>query len=543
MKKKIITLITALILALSVLVGCSGYSKVKVSKEFELTKDDYEYTVRSNGGNAVQYGQYVYFINGYRGYDDTDGKNNVFGKVVKGALYRAKLVGVKEDRDFTVDFDKDTGLNFVSKKGKVHAYLGTDATEDDEEVDIVDVQLVAPKVIGTSGYTKGGGIYIYDEYVYYASPNNTKNKSGTVQVNKTDFFRTKLDGSKTQLLFTTEEDAADKPYAFYKQGDSVFLVCYYGTKIVSVKVTGDKKPGKAMLLTDDATSVLFPVKDTYNSKENVTNSLEDFIYYTRAVTEDDLQRAGNVVVVMRPDGSERFNFLMNGETVTLESVSGDALFYRTTDVNGNTSIIMDNLHDVLMDEGVDENGKEYKNSPSYKAYEDEIKKEDETKARFQVTSTILTSTSMSDYTSLYCFRDNIYTNVGYIIALRSSTVELISNGSQNYRILNEMATLEFIQGNYMYYMDSDGTTLKRIDFTSAGNESETIAKSVNTGGLGADYVAGMVMYFGKVDDWADGYAFFKNVGVEGAEAVAVYDRAVADRKVVEDETEDATDSE
>ncbi len=530
MKKKITAVLTSLIVSVLLFAGCSAnFPKVKIKSGFE---QDYNYVVKSNGGNAVQYGDYIYFINGTRGYEDTDGKNNVFGKVVKGALYKAKLVGKRDGRDFEPDFDATTGLNFVSHKGKVHSYL-EEEDEDEEIVDIVDVQVVAPKVIGTSGY-KNGGIFIYDDYVYYASPNNTKNKQGTVQVTKTDFFRTKLDGSKTQLIFTTEEDAADKPYAFYKQGGSVYLVCYYGTKIVSVKMTGDKKPEDAMVLTDKATSVLFPTRDFYDSESKETVDPEDFVYYTRAVDENDLQRAGNTVVAMRPDGSERFNVLMNGTTVTLEAVSGGALFYRTT-VNTDTVIKMDNLHDLLMD-----------NSPSYKAYE-ESRDADERRVQIPVEyTTILSASDMSTYTSLYCFRDNVYSNVGHILGFTSSAVYLISNGSQNMRVLNYAATMQFISGNYMYYTNSDGTTLYRTDFTlsdSDKSEPETIATDLVSGGLNSDIAAGFVMYFGKVDDWASGYAFFKNTGVEGADAVAVYDRAETDRKPEpsEEETTESTD--
>ncbi len=530
MKKKILAVFTSLIVSAMLFAGCSAnFSKVKIKSGFE---QDYNYVVKSNGGNAVQYGDYIYFINGTRGYEDTDGKNNVFGKVVKGALYKAKLVGKRDGRDFEADFDPATGLNFVSYKGKVHSYLEED-DEDEEVVDIVDVQVIAPKVIGTSGY-KNGGIFIYDDYVYYASPNNTKNKQGTVQVSKTDFFRTKLDGSKTQLIFTTEEDAADKPYAFYKQGDSVYLVCYYGTKIVSVKMTGDKKPESAMVLADNATGALFPTRDFYDSENNITNDPEDFIYYTRDVDENDLQRAGNTVVAMRPDGSERLNVIMNGTTVTLEAVSGGALFYRTT-VNTNTVIKMDNLHDVLMD-----------NSPSYKAYEESLEA-DARRVQIPVEyTTVLSASDMSTYTSLYCFRDNIYANVGHILGFTSSAVYLISNGSQNMRVLNSAATMQFINGNYMYYTNSDGNTLYRTDFTlpdSAKGDAETVADGLVSGGLNADYAAGFVMYFGKVDEWANGYAFFKNMGVEGADAVAVYDRAEADRKPEpsEEETTENTD--
>ena len=48
--------------------------------------------VYSNGGTVVEYDGYVYFINGIPDYTDDSGTTNREGEVVKGGLYRAKLV-------------------------------------------------------------------------------------------------------------------------------------------------------------------------------------------------------------------------------------------------------------------------------------------------------------------------------------------------------------------------------------------------------------------------------------------------------------------
>ena len=74
MKKKIIPIVVCLVLsACFTLCGCGGesFSKIKVEG-----KQDTSYIVQGNGGMAVQYGNYVYFINGYAGYDDSDGSQN-----------------------------------------------------------------------------------------------------------------------------------------------------------------------------------------------------------------------------------------------------------------------------------------------------------------------------------------------------------------------------------------------------------------------------------------------------------------------------------
>ena len=150
MIKKFFAIAAVLVLSLVSLFGCSGDSYKKINID---GVQDTSYTVTSNGGSAVQYGNYVYFINGTRGYEDTDGTANVFGEVVKGAVYRAELIGTGKDGDFIVDRDSVTRLGVKSHK------------EDDykgDEIDVVDVQRIAPKTVGTSGYS-GGGIFIYGD--------------------------------------------------------------------------------------------------------------------------------------------------------------------------------------------------------------------------------------------------------------------------------------------------------------------------------------------------------------------------------------------
>ncbi|MBR2988826.1 MAG: hypothetical protein IKC64_03785, partial [Clostridia bacterium] len=164
MTKKIITFLTLLataIVATFCLCGCMGdqYNAVPISGAQKTT-----YTVTSNGGSAVAYGNYVYFLNGYRGYEDTDATANVFGEVVKGAVYRVELNGSEVDGEFVASRNDETGLLLKTEKK-------TDYKRD--EIDSAIVQRIAPKTVGTSGYA-GGGITIIGNSMYYATPNNLK---------------------------------------------------------------------------------------------------------------------------------------------------------------------------------------------------------------------------------------------------------------------------------------------------------------------------------------------------------------------------------
>ncbi|MDE6398439.1 MAG: DUF5050 domain-containing protein, partial [Clostridiales bacterium] len=364
MKKRLIPIVASILLALCFsLAGCGGdsFSKINVAG-----KQDTSYTVTSQGGNAVQYGNYIYFINGYAGYEDTDGKQNVWPNVVKGGLYRAELTGNRVGNDFVPAANPEAvtpGLDFVRTAGH---------DSDNNVTDVVNVQRIAPKRIGTAGY-KQGGIFIYDDYVYFASPNNEKNKSGNVQTGKTDFFRAKLDGSDAERVYTTKNaSSSESAYAFYKYNGAVYLVAQDGTDLISVRL--GKKVGKKTTIAQNVSSVLLPYSDTYYNGMS-ENTLEHFVYVLRAAGEEDSQKTGNVIEIMRPDGKSGGVFHAQGKTDdALEAVRDGLLFYRTTDNANNTIIKYDNLHDFFMGNAAytDENGKEVKAGEEFgdKAYRD-----------------------------------------------------------------------------------------------------------------------------------------------------------------------------
>ena len=337
MTKKIITFVTLIAVAITALfcmTGCAGdqYTPISISGTQKTT-----YTVTSNGGSAVQYGNYIYFLNGYRGYEDTNASANVFGQVVKGAVYRAELNGSEIEGEFVASRDASTGLLLKTTK-KI------DYKRD--EIDSALVQRIAPKTVGTSGYSQGG-ITILGNCMYYATPNNLKNKSGSVQYLKTDFFRMTLDGQTTQKLYTTENDSTSSPYAFFKRGSYVYLVVLDGTNLISVKsefATG--KVVDTLKIAENVTSAVIPTKPVYYN--GITeNSIYDFIYFVRSATSSDITQTGEILEFIRPDGSSRQVFEADGVSdYTLEYVRDGYLFYRKPK-NGNVQLFASNLHEQL----------------------------------------------------------------------------------------------------------------------------------------------------------------------------------------------------
>lgn len=513
MKKRTtaITIALAAVLAASpaVLAACSGdhYSEMKFPAQ------DTSYAVTSQGGSAVAYGNYVYFINGTRGYDDTDGKANVWDEVVKGALYRAEFNGAKyTDNDGIVRFERtldDEGLEFKYKKGKDYY---------DNEINVVDATKIAPKTIGTSGYSDGG-IFIYDNNVYFATPDNEKNKTGTVQTTRTDFFTVPLGGGKPVKIYTTTEkvDTTSSAYAFYKFKGCVYLVVNEGSDIVSVKYDPSKgKADDAKYFKVGATKVLFPVRDTYY-KGIDNNTVEDFIYFIRPRTDDDKAKSGTVIEAMRPDGSENFKVSMNGETEELVAVRNGLLFYNSN-YAGKKYTHYNNLHNALMT-----------HSPTYKAAQE--KSGDA--ANSQISGRFSAEMSGS-ITASYPFRADESSNVVYLVAATGSGLTLYVNDVNDpiaAQLCSTTGTPLFIKNNYLYFSGSSSDFYRVPLFANLDGfgEAQTLAQNTGSAGISCDYVEGYFTYFAEVDQWANNYTYFYLVdGIEGMEPQFVGTRASSD---------------
>ena len=196
-----------------------------------------EVTVVSNGGFAVEKGEYVYFVNGV----ETNDASNSYGDVVKGALMR-------------ISKDALTKGNYSS-----------------------GAETVVPLVVYSGDYT--GGIYIFGDYVYYSTPSTERNSDGELLNDRLEFKRTKLDGTETMRGYYFQSEEADIEYRFTEVDGTVYLMyvaseTLYGedsdcTNIHSVNT----QTGVDTLLAYNVASYVFDSKD-------ITSS---YIYYTMGV--------------------------------------------------------------------------------------------------------------------------------------------------------------------------------------------------------------------------------------------------------------------
>ena len=178
-KGVIICLALVLVITCLALVACSNSTNKQ--DPVETTKSD---TVESNGGMAVKYGNYIYFINGYSGVSTL----NTYGDVTLGALCRVTL-----------------------KDGKP---------------DYTTTEMIASKnVYGED--TTNGGLYILGDYIYYPSTSLQKDSNREYKTSEGVLMRTKLDGSVTEQVLSFKDNGT----VFYAGNNSNYLVYEVDNKL------------------------------------------------------------------------------------------------------------------------------------------------------------------------------------------------------------------------------------------------------------------------------------------------------------------------
>lgn len=517
MKKKIIAIVTFLMVVVLAMTGCTvdTYSAVSIKG-----RQDTSYAVTSNGGSAVKYGNYVYFINGSRGYEDDKGTANKFGSVVKGGLYRAELIndteqgGLRENyytegvNEFIPAVNDETGLALASTK-KLSYKRQTE--------NVVNNQLLVPKTIGTSGYADGG-IYIFDNYVYYATPANTKDKSGTVMDDYTLFLRTKLDGSYTEEIYTSQNPTSDKPYGFYKyNGKMYLLVLENNTKYGNYVNVIDIATKKVKTVATNVDSVIFPTNPVYyNGMGN--DSVYDYVYLRYAANDfpayedDKVNRSGYVLAYMRPDGKEIVNFAEGNTTLQLVAVRDNLVFYK--DVYLTQTVLVARNNESMFTDGA--NG---------------------------FNERIYNNAELTSANEIYPFVEgagNLNTNAISLLTVTSSssssadgsssttqTLTYYSSVNANGRTIGSGSAIavQTHDNTGFYYTVNDGTTtnLRHYNLASDSLSAKTVSSTVGTSTFKADKIGSYLVYVGTLEDKFDNYTFFANIyGNENYEDSSVF---------------------
>lgn len=358
------------------------------------TMPDLEDKVTGNGGLAVQKGEYVYFVDSYVNASSLSQNDNKQGEVKTAALYRTKLENGKLD---------------VDNKGNLDSY-----------------ELVVSKVVGT----ENTALFIFDDYIYYSTPNMQKDREGDLRTDLLQFCRAKLDGTNIEVLYTSDQYTDGATYAFYKIGSSVYLVVFDGKNIKQVEITSYAK--NAITLASNVSKVILPTIPDYEyTNNNQVAGTQGYVYYTRDLTEEDFynpSNKGNALGRVSITNADNKQERKDGQTTyELKSVQSNYLYVYKS-VNGNKCMYAISDFASFNNVGGD----------------------------VQITAT-------SDYTKEFVMPNIDGNNLGVIVNYGGKTVWVKDgmNVANNTTLIND-GEREIIYANadYAYYLD--GTSIYRI---------------------------------------------------------------------------------
>lgn len=405
MKTKIMTkmfsIIALVVICLCTLIGCTPNLEVPGSTD----------AVTGNGGLAVQKGQYLYFVNGYIATSNmSDGDN--LGGANYSAIYRTKL----------------DNNNLVYN----------------EDGELQDCERVIDKVCGFNK-TK---LFIFDNHIYYATPNTEKVIKDDVLQNDfdlTDFYRANLDGSNVKHLYKTDVASDSTQFNFYKTKDSdtVNLVVFDGSKLVVVNCSTQS----ATTVAEDVSTVAMSNVENYNPQNNTISAQEATVFYTRSGTEEEDLDTGNVLAYTVVGENTEHKLASDRNTYNVKSVNKDALVLT---INGKDTLNLEaNYFATFNDEG---------------------------KIVFDLNIVL---NNQLDYTAhsevLLCnFEDN--NAVGFVSVNANKKVVIYDYTNNNKTTLidtDKELTLLSLNGNYVYAYDTENS-LYRINYKQAMVEADPL---------------------------------------------------------------------
>ena len=385
MKKKSVLMVACLLMVSLIFAGC-GFQPLSAMPNRDAQ-------VIGNGGLSVVKGEYVYYVDSFVEASTVGRHDNTYNKVDTACIYRTKMV------DGELVYNEDGVLQ--------------------------NVELVVPKIVGF----ENTNLFIFDDYIYYGTPNTQNDKDAELRNDLIDFCRAKLDGSNVQIIYTTTAYEDDAVHSFYKVGSSVYLVVFDGSDIIRVEIGSHIK--NPQVLVSDVDLAMLPEVSTYNYATDVqVSGTLGYAYYTRALNDEDgflsTEGKGNVLGRVNIATKEIEEVIDGQSTHELLSVQ-EAYVYEYITINGNKCIYATDFDDTI-----------------------------------QVTTT-------SAYTDIVVLSNTNNQNRGIVATFQGSTL-WIKDGTNvkesSEELLDSSITVKYVDDSYIYYVD--GTKIYRIsldDFT------------------------------------------------------------------------------
>lgn len=286
----------AIVLVILLLTTCLFTACAKEDYSFTALTGDTSGEVISNGGMAVQKGNYVYFVNGAV----ANTMNNTFGEVLEGSIVRV----LATDLDILVGTDTTNSI----------ADTNSDGVSNVSDV----AEVVVPKIVYTAYSTTktDNGFFIYGDRIYYTTPSTSLDKNGSTEYSKLSVKSCNLNGTDTVNHYTF--DSSSLKTSIVEANGSVWLVYIEDAKLYSAKLDGkDVNPTEIC----EVSSILV----------NPTNSTVYLLNVDSNIMS--AYKPGNEVVQVYPLNNAEPESGAFANNVTLKFVSDGAVYFTISDTN------------------------------------------------------------------------------------------------------------------------------------------------------------------------------------------------------------------
>lgn len=233
MKKHLVLLAALLLCATLVFAACS-------ETPFKPVTAPESVTAEGNGGIAVKYGEWLYYINGYQ--SDVNATNTYTADVLDsprlGSVVRIKL----SDIAALFKIQDDTNKTSTEKSEEIEQYVRDHA------------ETVVPKFYysGNTTTTQFTGLYIFGDRLYITTPNTDLTSNGDALTNQLWLTSYALngDGEKQHFKFTDNTaqiclvEKGGKVYATYLMSSKLYYLDVEAGTSKEVTVNGEDKASK-----------------------------------------------------------------------------------------------------------------------------------------------------------------------------------------------------------------------------------------------------------------------------------------------------------
>lgn len=309
-KKSILLLVALFMCAILVFAACNPTNKFT-----PVTKPE-SATAEGNGGIAVRYGEYVYYVNGYQG--SSSASNGYNAEIRSGSVVRIKIADLEKiikinTADATTAKKSDAIAKVVAGK--------PDAIKNEALKNLVQgiggAETVVPNFYysGNTTDTSLNGIYIFNDRIYVTTPNNELDANGNILNGQLVLASYDLGGGDVKRHFVFETNS---PVLKLSQlaDNGVCATFVLDGKLSTVKL-GDTLVSEVTVISEEITSPKFS---------------GDYVYFLDKDGSVCQYKIGNeqATVLVENEVEEEHEGHDHNNSYTIQSVNNDYVYYTSS---------------------------------------------------------------------------------------------------------------------------------------------------------------------------------------------------------------------